>query len=182
MLKVIFLLEEPSMQILLEGILPRLFPSLNFQCLAYSGKYDLDRNIVNVLRTWREPDTRFVIVRDNDNGDCLALKDRLHGLCQQGGRNDTLIRIVCQELEAWYLGEPNAMADAFGNESLRRIGNRAKYRNPDTLQNPSNDIKSLAPGFGKVGAARRMAEHLTREGNRSRSFAVFLDGVAALAG
>lgn len=180
--RVIFLLEEQSMQVLLEGVLPRLFPNLNFQCLAHRGKYDLDQNIVNILRTWREPDARFVIVRDNDNGNCLALKKRLHQLCQRGGRNDTLIRIVCQELEAWYLGEPNAMSDAFGDESLRHIGNRAKYRkNPETLKKPSEDIKSLAPGIGKVDAARRMAEHLTREGNRSHSFGVFLDGVAALA-
>ncbi len=179
--KVIFLLEESSMQVLLEGILPRLFPGLNFQCLAHKGKYDLDQNITRLLRNWREPGTRFVIVRDNDNGDCRALKERLRQLCQQSRRNDTLIRIVCQELEAWYLGEPRAMAFAFGVESLWRIGNRAKYRNPDALLKPSDDVKRLVRGFRKIDAARRMAEHLTREGNRSHSFAVFLDGVATLA-
>ena len=169
------------MQVLLEGVLPRLFPGLNFQCLPHNGKSDLDRNITKLLRTWREPDARFVIVRDNDNGDCYALKERLRQLCQQGGRDDTLIRIVCQELEAWYLGNLCAMADAFGDESLRRIGNRAKYRKPDALQKPSDDVKRLVRGFQKTDAARRMAEHLTREGNRSHSFAVFLDGVANLA-
>ena len=169
------------MQVLLEGMLPRLFPSLNFQCLAHNGKSDLDRNIAKLLRNWREPNARFVIVRDNDNGDCYALKERLRRLCRQGGRDDTLIRIVCQELEAWYLGGPNAMADAFGVESLRGIGNRAKYRNPDALRKPSEDVNRLVRGFRKIDAARRMAEHLTREGNRSHSFAVFLDGVADFA-
>ncbi len=178
--KVIFLLEEPSMQILLEGLLPRLFPNLIFHCTPHRGKRDLDRSIPAILRDWREPGARFVVVQDNDNGDCYALKDRHRQLCRQGGREDFLVRIVCQELEAWYLGEPNAMAVAFGDERLRRIGRRAQYRNPDTRPKPSGDVEKLVPEFQKIAGARQMAEHLTREGNGSRSFAVFLDGVAGL--
>ena len=180
MTRLVFLLEERSMQTLLEGLLPRLLPQLSFLCISREGKSDLDHNISGILRNWRVPGDRFVILRDNDGGDCYELKDRLRELCRRGGREDTLIRIVCQELEGWYLGEPDAMADAFGDEQLRNIGRQATYRNPDFRPKPSSDMERLIPGFSKSSGARRMTQHLTREGNRSHSFAVFLSGVERL--
>ena len=180
MIRLVFLLEERSMQTLLEGLLPRLFPQLPFLCISREGKSDLDHGISSILRNWRVPGDRFVIVRDNDNADCNALKERLLQLCRQGRRDDSLIRIVCQELEAWYLGEPDAMAEAFRDERLRIIGRQASYRNPDTRPKPSHDVARLVPGFMKADGARRMAQHLTRENNRSHSFAVFLNGVESL--
>lgn len=180
MTRLVFLLEERSMQTLLESLLPRLFPQLSFLCVSKEGKNKLDHDIPGILRNWRTPGDRFVIVRDNDNTDCYALKERLRQICCQGRRDDTLIRIVCQELEAWYLAEPDAMADAFGDESLRSIGRQARYRNPDARPKPSQDVESLVPGFQKTETARRMAQHLTREGNRSHSFAVFLNGVEGM--
>ena len=178
--RVIFLVEELSMQAFLEIFLRRLFPDMEYLCVPHNGKFHLDRNIVHTLRGWRIPGDRFVIVRDNDGGDCHALKERLRELCRQGGREDTLIRIVCQELEGWYLGEPDAMAEAFGDEQLRNIGRQAPYRNPDARLKPSSDVARLTPRFEKSSGARRMAEHLTREGNSSPSFAVFLSGVEKL--
>ena len=178
--RIIFLLEEASMLILLEGLLPRFFPTLSFHCIPHNGKDDLEDNIPTIMRSWREPGVRFVVVRDNDSGDCLELKAKLRGLCQQGRREDTLIRIVCQELEAWYLSEPAALADAFGDERLRNIGRQARYRNPESRVKPSEDIQRFIPTFQKTDGARRMAEHMTREGNRSHSFAVFLSGVERL--
>ena len=168
------------MQALLEGLLPRLFPNLSFHCIPHEGKDDLDGNIRTTLRDWRVPDDRFIILRDNDNADCTALKKRLQQRCRDGRREDTLVRLTCQELEAWYLGEPDAMADAFDNDGLRSIKNRPIYRNPDACPKPSSDIERLVPEFRKIPGARAMAQHLTREGNRSHSFAVFLNGVENL--
>ena len=102
------------MRVLLDGLLPRLFPGLLFQCVPHEGKHDLERSIPRKLRAWREPGVRFAVVRDNDRGDCRALKKELLGLCKTGRgpgrRPDPLIRIVREELEAWYLGEPDALA------------------------------------------------------------------------
>lgn len=178
--RVIFLVEEPSMQAFLNIFLRRLYPELPFLCVPHNGKSHLDRNIVHTLREWRVPGDRFVILRDNDGGNCYELKERLRELCRQAGREDTLIRIVCQELEGWYLGEPDAMAEAFGNEQLRNIGRRAAYRDPDARPKPSSDMEKLIPRFGKSSGARRMGERMTPEGNRSHSFAVFLSGVERL--
>ena len=168
------------MKTFLDNFLPRVFPELSFVCIEHEGKNNLEANIQRRLRAWREPGARFVIVRDNDGSDCIALKQRLRGLCQGTGHDDALIRIVCQELEAWYLGQPDTMADAFDNERLRRIGNQARYRDPDAISQPSTAIQRLVPRFHKVDDARRMAAHLTREGNHSHSFNVFMEGIAGL--
>ena len=182
MSRLVFLLEEPSMRDLLEGLLPRVFPNLDFLCIPHRGKTDLERSIPRKLRGWGNPGDRFVIVRDNDGGNCLERKENLRRLCHAGRRDDVLIRIVCQELESWYIGDPDALAAAFGNDRLRHIRNRTRYRDPDVIAKPSRELRKLVPGFGKSSGARLMANHLTRDGNSSRSFAVFLDGVANLHG
>lgn len=179
--RLVLLLEEESMRVLLDGLLPRLFPDLPFQCVPHEGKSDLERSIPRKLRGWREPGVRFAVVRDNDGGDCRALKDHLRDLCRAGGRGDALIRIACQELEAWYLGEPDALADAFGREALRGIGQRARFREPDAVARPSEAVERLVPEFQKVSGARRMARYVTRERNRSTSLRVFMAGIEAVA-
>ena len=166
---------------LLDGLLPRLFPGLRFQCLPHEGKRDLERSIPRKLRAWREPGVRFVVARDQDSGDCRKVKARLGDLCREGRRPDALVRVVCRELEAWYVGDPEALARAFpdaGRRWLREL-NRARYRNPDTVALPSEAIAKQIPEFQKRLGARRMANHLSRE-NRSRSFQVFLEGVERL--
>ncbi len=178
--KVVFLLEEPSLKHLLEGLLPRLYPSLIFQCVAHEGKQDLEKSVPRKLRAWREPGVRFLVVRDNDGEDCVALKRRLAALCEDAGRGDSVVRIACQEIEAWYLGDSDALADAYANEKLRGVGRRARFRNPDAVQHPSAALRRLAPEFQKVDGARRMAARLTREGNRSASFHALLNGIEKL--
>lgn len=62
------------MKTLLDGLLPRLFPSLAFQCVPHEGKQNLAKSVPRKLRAWREPGVRFVVLRDNAGGDCHALK------------------------------------------------------------------------------------------------------------
>ena len=180
MSRLVLLLEEESMQVLLEELLPRLFPALPFKCVPHEGKTDLEKSVPHKLRAWREPGVRFAVVRDNDGKDCRALKAALRHLCHAGRRDDVLIRIACQELEAWYLGEPDALADAFGDEALRAIGWRARFRDPDAVLRPSEAVEQLVPEFQKVSGARRMAQHLSRERNTSASFQAFAAGVETI--
>lgn len=183
--RVIFLLEEPSMRVLLENWLPRLFPGwidgLHFQCIPHEGKSDLDRSIPRKLAAWRIPGDQFVIVRDNDCADCIDLKARLHGMCVKGGRPDTLIRLVCQELESWYLGDLAALAAAFNQPAADSPSLRKRFADPDASQKPSVEVKRLVPNFQKSSGARAMAMHLAPDSNRSRSLKVFVAGVRKLA-
>jgi len=177
MSRLVFLLEEYSMKVLLDGLLPRLFPDLPFLCVPHEGKQDLERSLPRKLRAWREPGARFAVVRDNDGGDCETLKGHLRAICRGGGRADSLVRIACQELEAWYFGEPEALAEAFEDDRLAGVGAKARYREPDAVARPTAELERIIPAFQKVSGARRMAARLTRERNRSPSFRVLLDGI-----
>ncbi len=176
MSRLVFLLEEPSMRTFLNDFLPRHFPDLNFLCVAHEGKHDLEKSIPRKLRAWQEPGVRFVVVRDNDGTDCVATKARLAALCQAAGRPDTLVRLACQELEAWYLGDLEALADGFGIERLRSLTEKEAYRDPDSISKPSAELARLVPAFQKVSGARLLATRLG-ETNRSHSFQVFLAGI-----
>lgn len=180
MSRIVFLLEERSMKTLLDGLLPRLMPEMQFICVPHEGKQDLEKSIPRKLRAWREPGARFVIVRDNDGGDCSTLKQRLDELCHTAGCHNALVRIACQELEAWYFGEPQAMAQAFGDARLQDIKNKSRYRDPDSIHQPSREIAKLVPEFQKISGARKMAAYRSRDGNRSRSFQVMMEGVERL--
>ena len=117
------------------------------------------------------------MVRDNDNGDCGALKQRLVGICRKAGRPDALVRIACQELEAWYFGDTEALAVAFADESLRGLAHRQRYRDPDSIVGASAALAKVAPSFQKVSGARVMAAHMSLTENRSASFRIFMGGV-----
>jgi hypothetical protein len=182
--RIIFLLEEPSMKALLEALLPRVFPGWvvgqQFLCVPHEGKSDLDRSIPRKLSAWRIQGDRFVVVRDNDNADCLALKQRLVGMCAKYGRPDTLIRLVCQELEAWYLGDLKALAEAFDTPKADAPALRKRFVDPDGWQKPSVEVRRLVPEFQKGSGARLMGQHLSIEGNASVSFRAFMSGVQRL--
>lgn len=180
MKRIVFLLEELSMRVLLEGLLPRVFPGLPFLCIHHEGKQDLERSVLRKLRGWREPGVRFVVVRDNDASDCVTVKHRLLDLCKEGRRPDTLVRIACQELEAWYFGEPDAIAKGFGRPALCRLGRKARYRDADSIAKPSAELKKLVPEFQKISGARLMAPRLSPGNNRSRSFQNFVSGMDRL--
>ncbi|MFT4249301.1 MAG: DUF4276 family protein [Pseudomonas sp.] len=182
--RIVFMLEEPSMKVLLDGLLPRLFPGLvegrDFLCIKHDGKSDLERSLRTKLRAWRIAADRFVVVRDNDGGDCRALKLRLTALCAEYGRPDTLVRLVCQELESWYLGDLKALAAAYPQARPDTPAHRKRFADPDACFKPSREVARLAPAFQKLAAARAMAATLEPERNRSPSFRVFVNGVARL--
>jgi hypothetical protein len=174
-----FLLEEYSMKVLLDDLLPRLLPDLQFLCVPHEGKQDLEKSIPRKLRAWREPGVRFCVIRDNDGADCRSLKQALVALCAKGGREDTLVRVACQELEAWYFGAPDALAVAFGRDDLRGLAAKARFRDPDSVIQPAAALVELVPEFQKVSGARSLARVLPRE-NGSRSFQVLMSGIDRL--
>lgn len=169
------------MATLLELLLPRFLPeNIVYQVLPHEGKQDLEKSIPRKLRGWQDPDARFIVVRDNDNGDCKLLKAKLVKMCAENGHNDVLVRLVCQELEAWYLGDLAAVATAYNAPSIAKQQEKKSFRNPDQLVKPSDRIQKLVPTFTKIGGARAIAPHLRIETNRSRSFQVFVEGVGRL--
>lgn len=154
------------MQALLDGLLPRLFPGMPFLCVPHDGKTDLERSIPRKLRGWREPGVRFAVVRDNDGKDCRTVKNALRERCRVAGRSDTLVRIACQELEAWYLGEPDALADAFGRASLRNSRGRSDSVTPTPSRDRTKPWKNSCLSFRRCPV--RGAWHSTSAAKETR--------------
>jgi hypothetical protein len=50
MSRLVFLLEERSIKVLLEALLPRLFPALEIFCIAHEGKSDLEKSLPRKLK------------------------------------------------------------------------------------------------------------------------------------
>lgn len=181
-MKLVFLLEEPSMKYLLDVLLPKILPEgVEFQTIPHRGKRDLQKSIPRKLRGWNEPgDIRFVIVHDQDTQDCIKLKQELLSLCKGTGKK-VLIRIACQEMESWYFGDVNALAIAYDKPKLNRIPLQKKYRIPDDIPSPKEELYKLVPEHQQIEGAKRVAPYMDIEKNTSMSFNHFVTGVQRLA-
>jgi Domain of unknown function (DUF4276) len=163
--------EEESMKTTLDQLIPKLgLDASLIQILPHQGVRDLERSIRNKLPIWNAPDTLFLILRDNDNGDCIERKERLMSIARNTGKEAlTTVRIVCQELEAWFLGDPLALEKA---GYLARGSRPNSVRgNPDVIAKPSQVLTRLSnKGPGKIMRASDIAQHLDTERNNSVSF------------
>lgn len=180
-MKLVFLLEEPSMKYLLDELLPQILPDgVEFQTIAHSGKRDLEKSIPRKLRGWNEPgDIRFVILHDQDTKNCIELKKYLLDLCR-GTNRPILVRIACQEMESWYFGDVNALSIAYGRPKLCEITKQRKYRIPDDIPAPKEALYKLIPEHQQIDGAKRVAPHMDIENNASISFNYFVSGVRRL--
>lgn len=174
----VFLLEDRSMRVFLESFLPRILShDFSYTLIHHEGKTDLIQSIPRKLRAWNTPGTYFIVLIDQDSRDCLELKQMLKELCQEAGRPETLIRIACRELESWFLADLQAVETNFQRHGLARLQNQRKYRNPDFLGSPSQELSKLLPGYGKVVGAQQLGAILQIENERSSSFLNFVRGL-----
>ncbi len=171
----VFFLEEPSAQDFLQALLPRVLPPhITPHFLVFEGKQDLEKRLVKRMKHWLRPNSQFIVMRDQDSGDCMIIKARLRSLCAQAGKPDAIVRIVCKELETFFVGDWPAVATGFGRPALAANAQRAKFRTPDQLGSPSAEIRRLIPRYQKREGARTIAPHLDPIQNKSSSFRVLM--------
>lgn len=182
MSELVFLLEELSAKAMLEGLLPRLLrDNLTVRYIVFEGKSDLEAQIVKKLQGYRNPNAHFVVLRDQDAGDCREIKNILVQKCQQAGRRNTLVRIACHELESWYIADLAAVELALRVHGLAGKQNKTKYRTPDSIANPAQELSVLTKQqYQKVGSSRVIGLHLDIDNKRSPSFAIFIAGIRNL--
>jgi hypothetical protein len=177
----VFLLEEPSAQDALQAWLPAWLPDgVASHFMVFQGKQDLEKRMVLRIRNWLRPDSRFVVLRDQDSGDCKVVKAGLVQRCEDAGRPDTLVRVACRELESFFVGDWCAVAQAYSRPALARLAGTAKYRNPDALGSPSQELARHVPGYQKRDGARRIAPKIDPMRNTSQSFQALRRAVQAL--
>lgn len=182
--ELVFLLEESSMEAVLKVIIPKIVPhEMTIRYLSHEGKKDLEKSIPIKLRAWQNPEACFVIVHDQDDQDCIQLKQRLQKLC--GPILHTrcvLIRIVCHELESWFLGDLPAVDKAFKKTLTKKLQNKAKYRTPDAIRDAKTELKRLVAEYQAISGSRAIAPLMDLDQNRSQSFKIFLEGIKRLCG
>jgi len=175
----VVMVEEESMCALLDIVLPMLMPEGWYhKVIPHQGWSDLENSIQRKLRAWREPDACFIVMRDNDRGDCRQRKTRLLDRVSGTGREtQTKARIVCEELESWVLGDLTALEAALGpvSRSIRRAAG-----NPDKIKYPVKMLEKHYGSYSKVSASAEIARHMSPERNLSHSFRAFADAVRTL--
>jgi|SRR5690606_34144644 hypothetical protein len=190
----VFLVEEPSMEVFLRGLLPRLLPAdRSFEVHAFQGKFDLLAKLEARLRAyaqWLPEDWRLFVVVDRDDEDCRMLKQRLEAVAERCGLRtrsnaaglpwQLANRIVVEELEAWYFGDWDAVKAEYPRVSVH-VQQRQGLRDPDAIAGGTWEaFERVMQGFGyfkgglpKIEAARSISPHIEPERSRSVSFQAF---------
>jgi predicted ATP-binding protein involved in virulence len=97
------------------------------------------------------------------------------------GKPETVVRIACRELESWYLGDLAAVERALKVKNLALHAQKAKYRIPDKIGNPSSELRSLTKGaYQKINGSRSIGKEMNPDNNTSYSFKEFIKGVRRL--
>jgi hypothetical protein len=174
---IVFFLEELSMRVFLEELILMNFDvdaqKISLQYSVYEGKQDLERNLERKLKNWQTPNTAFIVIRDQDSGDCRTIKAVLRRKCNNADKPEAIIRIVCRELESFYLGDLVAVAAGFKLSNIAKSQNKAKYRSPDYVEKPSRELALLTKKkYQKIDGARRITPNMRPDRNCSHSFHV----------
>ena len=176
-------LEELSAKEMLEAVLPRLLPDIKFTYIVFEGKQDLEKQLVRKLSNWLNPESVFMVMRDQDSLDCQVVKKRLVSLCHEAGKQGVLVRIACRELESFYFGDLNAVEKGLGLSNIAKHQKKAKYRISDNIINPCDELEKLSKGkYQHIMGSRSIAPYLSLENNTSHSFNVLLTGIQRLVG
>lgn len=209
------LVEDDSTKVLLEEIFGRIVGNEgnahSWRVFAYKGIGHIPKN----LNTRTDPQKRLllaqlprllrgygkslndfmsavVVVVDLDNRDCLAFKDELVGLLEEiDPCPNVLFRIAIEEMEAWLLGDANAIKEAYpkvkdivlsGYKQDSICGTWEILADAVHVNGSAALKKQGYPEIGKAKCAwaEKIGRHMDIEHNQSKSFQVFRDGIRKL--
>lgn len=195
------LVEEPSMELALQALLPRMLrPGIRAELRQFQCKDELLKRLPERLAAYAQwlPDTAAVlVVVDRDDEDCLVLKARLEGVAQRAGlvtrtaaingRFQVINRIAVEELEAWFFGDWPAVCAAYPRMPAT-LPKRAGFREPDAIAGGTWEALEremqrkgyFKQGLRKLELAREVAVHMDPARNRSPSFACLQAALAEL--
>lgn len=180
--------EEPSIKIVFDRILTQILSEdIAYRIFVHQGKNDLIYGIKNTLpKICKIPDSRILITRDQDSADCKKIKVELDTIVKTICARNYKIRIICRELESWFLGDMDAIAQAYPRFHPEQYRNKKAYRNVDLIQSPSKHLLKLIPEFAgskklpKISTAEAIATHLDINANQSESFNQTLSAIQYL--
>lgn len=195
------LVEEPSMEMALRTLLPKMLGNTSFEVYPHQGKNDLLARLPERLRAyakWVPPTWRIVVIVDRDNSQCAGLKSELEKIAEaaklttrsraRGAAYIVVNRIAIEELEAWYFGDWQAVRSAYPRvPAVTR--STTKYRDPDAISGGTWEAFErvlqhggyFTQGLAKIEAARAIAANMSPERNTSKSFQVLRKALSEMA-
>ncbi len=188
------LVEEPSMEAFLLGILPKLLgKQTSFQIYPFQGKDDLLNKLPARLRgyaAWLPATMRLVVLVDRDDDDCARLKGRIEKIGEEAGLQgkkeggqrqwQIVTRIAIEELEAWYFGDWDAVRSLYPKVK-KTVAKVARYRDSDAISGGTWEAFErllqkagyFKNGLRKIEVDRALGREFKPSQNRSPSFQVF---------
>ena len=141
--KLIVLVEEPSMEMALEQLLPRMLAGADFQIIRFQCKDDLLKNLPDRLRgysQWLPANWVILVLVDRDDDDCRVLKQAMEKMAEDarllsktlaghGQPFQVANRIAVEELEAWFFGDWTAVQAAYPRVSASQVSKQG-FRDP----------------------------------------------------
>ena len=212
-----FLVEDASGGILLESLVEKILgtngANHTYRIHPYKGVGSIPKGMAGSIdvrkrilldrlpallrgygKSFQHIDAAVVVVVDLDTRDCLAFKKELLGVLRAcNPAPTTLFRIAIEEIEAWLLGDRNAILAAYPTARQQVLNGYQQDSICGTWELLADAIhkggaRALtregwpARGRAKCEWARRIGPFVDVEANNSRSFQVFRDGVKKLAG
>ena len=186
--------EELSAEYALTALMPAIVPDVDYVVRRYQGKHELLKKLPQRLLGYARypgPDlVRVVVLVDRDDEDCRDLRRRLDAMADAAGLRATgeertvLNRVVIEELEACFFGDPAAISKAYPKVPAT-ISTRRQFRDPDAIAGGTWEALErllqshgyFTAGLAKTTVALEIADHMDVERNTSRSFQVFRDGL-----
>jgi hypothetical protein len=189
--KLIVMVEEPSMEIALGNLLPKMLrQGIEFELRQFGCKSELLKRLPERLAayaSWLPKDVLILVVVDRDDDDCKVLKATLDSAAvraglvvrsaPQRGCFQVINRIAIEELEAWFWGDWHAVRSAYPKLDAS-VPQRAGLRNPDAikggtweaLERQMQNKGYFRQGLRKLELAREVSAYMDPSKNRSASF------------
>lgn len=170
--------EEPSAKNVFEILLPKLLPKNTlFRIYPHQGKQDLEKALrTTVPSISKIPGSKILITRDQDAANCIEVKKRIKSIIGSNCHCDYYIRIVCKELESWFLGDLTAVKLAYPRFKPEQHQGKADFRNVDLITNANHHLLKIIPEYSnwetlpKLQVSENISPFLNLDKNTSTSF------------
>lgn len=204
------LVEDESGKILLESLIPKILgkESHTFDIKFYKGLGHIPKNLKGKTdpskrilldqlpriiqgygKSWKNyKDALVIVVVDCDQRDCFKFKKELLAMLEKCYvKPRVLFRLAIEEIEAWLLGDKNAIKKAYPAAKLNILDQYEQdsicgtwEKLAEALNEEGILIETLEyPIIGrkKCEWAERIGHYIDIDCNKSKSFQVFRDGI-----
>ena len=211
------LVEDASGELLLSSLLPKILgkngDSHTWRTHAYKGIGRIPRDLRGTTDPWKRiildqlprilagygknpqgTDSAVVVVVDLDDRDCIGFKQELLQIQKRcRPRPKVLFRLAIEEMEAWLLGDRNAISKALPRAKMNVLHSYRQDSICGTWEMladalfPGGSLALKAEGYPRIGEekcgwASLVGPHLDVESNLSPSLRAFRLGLLKLSG